>query len=48
MNLEEKLLQIKGKYKELETRLIGSLIPPCNADIRDVAVKERVKAFAEF
>ncbi|MBQ4585181.1 MAG: hypothetical protein IJA82_03130 [Clostridia bacterium] len=33
---------------ELETRLIGCLIPPCNSDIRDVAVKKRVKAFAEF
>ena len=38
----------KEIISELETRLIGCLIPPCNADIRDVAVKKRVKAFAEF
>lgn len=38
----------KETILELETRLIGCLIPPCNADIRDAAVKKRVKAFAEF
>lgn len=34
--------------EELETRLIGCFIPPCNADIRDAVVKKKVKAFAEF
>lgn len=34
--------------EELETRLIGCLIPPCNADIQDASVKKKVKAFAEF
>jgi len=33
---------------ELETRLIGCFIPPCNPDIRDAAVKKRVKAFSDF
>lgn len=30
---------------ELETRLIGSLVPPCNPDIRAKAVKHAVRAF---
>lgn len=30
---------------ELETRLIGSFVPPCNADIRAKAVKHAVRAF---
>ena len=34
--------------EELETRLIGCLIPPCNAEIQDASVKRKVKAFAEF
>lgn len=29
----------------LEERLISCIIPPCNADIRDAAVQNRVKAF---
>ncbi len=38
----------KEIIEELETRLIGCLIPPCNADIQDAVVKRKVKAFAEF
>ena len=34
--------------EQLETRLIGCLIPPCNAEIQDASVKRKVKAFAEF
>lgn len=34
--------------EELETRLIGCFIPPCNADIQDAEVKRKVKAFSEF
>lgn len=34
--------------EELETRLIGCLVPPCNPEIRDAAVKRKVKAFSEF
>lgn len=34
--------------EELETRLIGCLVPPCNAEIQDASVKRKVKAFAEF
>ena len=30
---------------EVETRLIGALVPPCNADIRAKAVKHAVRAF---
>ena len=30
---------------ELETRLIGALVPPCNPDIRAKAVKHAVRAF---
>ena len=30
---------------ELETRLIASLLPPCNSDIRAKAVKQAVNAF---
>lgn len=35
----------KETIYELETRLIGSLVPPCNSDIRAKAVKHAVRAF---
>lgn len=31
---------------ELETRLIGALLPPCNADIQAESVKGKVRAFS--
>ena len=34
--------------EELETRLIGCHVPPCNPEIRDAAVKRKIKAFSEF
>lgn len=35
----------KKNIMELESRLIGALIPPCNADIQAKSVKQAVKAF---
>ena len=34
--------------EELETRLIACIVPPCNPEIRDAAVKREVKAFSTF
>lgn len=42
MDAEEKIIH------KLEDRLIACFVPPCNADIRDVVVKRKVKAFANF
>ena len=35
----------KKNIMELDLRLIGALIPPCNADIQAKSVKQAVKAF---
>lgn len=42
MDADEETIQL------LEDRLIACFLPPCNADIRDVVVKRKVKAFGSF
>ena len=36
----------KETIQELETRLIATMIPPCNADIQAKSVKRAVRAFS--